>query len=93
MLLWVLIVALFGAMAAFFGGGLPPTLKARVLAVQAAIAVAFSKDAPIFRYTEKSRTLSHPPTTALPFCTNTCRLAGSANATPMTETVKIVATG
>ena len=41
MLLWVLIVALFGAMAAFFGGGLPPTLKARVLAVQASIAVAF----------------------------------------------------
>ncbi|WP_170381232.1 heme lyase CcmF/NrfE family subunit [Ruegeria atlantica] len=41
MLLWVLIVAVFGAMAAFFGGGLPPTLKARVLAVQASIAVAF----------------------------------------------------
>ncbi|MBE1282254.1 MAG: heme lyase CcmF/NrfE family subunit [Rhodobacteraceae bacterium] len=41
MLLWVLIVTLFGAMAAFFGGGLPPTLKARVLAVQSSIAVAF----------------------------------------------------
>ena len=41
MLLWVLIVTLFGAMAAFFGGGLPPTLKARVLSVQAAIGVAF----------------------------------------------------
>lgn len=41
MLLWVLIVALFGAMAAVFGGGLPPTLKARVLSVQAAIGVAF----------------------------------------------------
>ncbi|WP_377188018.1 heme lyase CcmF/NrfE family subunit [Ruegeria meonggei] len=41
MLLWVLIVSLFGAMAAVFGGGLPPTLKARVLAVQSAIAVAF----------------------------------------------------
>ncbi|MCE8536122.1 heme lyase CcmF/NrfE family subunit [Ruegeria pomeroyi] len=41
MLLWVLIVTLFGAMAAWFGGGLPPTLKARVLAVQSAIAVAF----------------------------------------------------
>ncbi len=41
MLLWVLIVAIFGAMAAFFGAGLPPTLKARVLAVQAAIGVAF----------------------------------------------------
>ncbi len=41
MLLWVLIVTLFGAMAAFFGAGLPPTLKARVLAVQSAVAVAF----------------------------------------------------
>ncbi|PTX75093.1 cytochrome c-type biogenesis protein CcmF [Sulfitobacter mediterraneus] len=41
MLLWVLIVTLFGAMAAWFGGGLPPTLRARVLAVQSAIAVAF----------------------------------------------------
>ncbi|MEX5729408.1 cytochrome c-type biogenesis protein CcmF [Rhodovulum iodosum] len=41
MLLWVLIVTLFGAMAAWFGGGLPPSLRARVLAVQSAIAVAF----------------------------------------------------
>lgn len=41
MLLWVLIVSLFGAMAAWFGGNLPPTLRARVLSVQAAIAVAF----------------------------------------------------
>ena len=41
MLLWVLIVTLFGAMAAWFGGGLPPSLKARVLAVQSSIAVAF----------------------------------------------------
>ncbi|MGV6806223.1 MAG: heme lyase CcmF/NrfE family subunit [Ruegeria sp.] len=41
MLLWVLIVALFGATAACFGQGLPPTLKARVLAMQAAIGVAF----------------------------------------------------
>jgi len=41
MLLWVLIVTLFGAMAAWFGNGLPPTLRARVLSVQAAIAVAF----------------------------------------------------
>ncbi|MEM9127514.1 MAG: heme lyase CcmF/NrfE family subunit, partial [Pseudomonadota bacterium] len=41
MLLWVLIVTLFGAMAAIFGGGLPPTLKARVLAVQSAVGVAF----------------------------------------------------
>ncbi|MGJ8615779.1 MAG: heme lyase CcmF/NrfE family subunit [Sulfitobacter sp.] len=41
MLLWVFIVSLFGAMAAWFGGGLPPTLRARVLSVQAAIGVAF----------------------------------------------------
>ncbi len=41
MLLWILIVTLFGAMAAWFGGNLPPTLRARVLAVQSAIAVAF----------------------------------------------------
>jgi len=41
MLLWVLIVTLFGACAALFGGNLPPTLRARVLGVQAAIAVAF----------------------------------------------------
>ena len=41
MLLWVLIVSLFGAMAAWFGGNLPPTLRARVLAVQGAIGVAF----------------------------------------------------
>jgi len=41
MLLWVLILALFGAMCAWFGGNLPPTLRARVLAVQGAIGVAF----------------------------------------------------
>ena len=41
MLLWVLIVSLFGATAAWFGGGLPPGLKARVLSVQGAIGVAF----------------------------------------------------
>ena len=41
MLLWVLILALFGAMAAWFGGALPPTLRARVLGVQAAIGAAF----------------------------------------------------
>src|SRR6056297_915800 len=41
MLLWVLILTLFGAMAAWFGKGLPPTLRARVLSVQASIAVAF----------------------------------------------------
>ncbi|MFT3731008.1 MAG: heme lyase CcmF/NrfE family subunit [Hyphomicrobium sp.] len=41
MLLWVLILALFGAAVALFGNNLPSTLKARVLAVQASIAVAF----------------------------------------------------
>lgn len=41
MLLWVLILTLFGACAAWFGGNLPPTLRARVLSVQAMIAVAF----------------------------------------------------
>ena len=41
MLLWVLIVSLFGATAAWFGGNLPPKLKARVLSVQASIGVAF----------------------------------------------------
>lgn len=41
LLLWVLILALFGACAAWFGQGLPETLKARVLAVQSSISVAF----------------------------------------------------
>ncbi|MDD9976123.1 MAG: cytochrome c biogenesis protein CcsA, partial [Boseongicola sp.] len=41
MLLWCLILALFGALAAIFGRGLPDTLRARVLGVQAAIGVAF----------------------------------------------------
>jgi cytochrome c-type biogenesis protein CcmF len=41
MLLWVLILAAFGAAVALFGGNLPDTLRANVLAVQAAIAVAF----------------------------------------------------
>ena len=41
MLLWVLILAVFGAAVALFGGNLPPTLRANVLAVQAGIAVAF----------------------------------------------------
>jgi cytochrome c-type biogenesis protein CcmF len=41
MLLWLLILTLFGAAAALFGGNLPATLKARVLAVQSAISVAF----------------------------------------------------
>jgi cytochrome c-type biogenesis protein CcmF len=41
MLLWVLILALFGAAVAGFGSNLPASLKANVLAVQASIAVAF----------------------------------------------------
>jgi len=41
MLLWVLILALFGALLAWFGGNLPPALRARALAVQAMIGAAF----------------------------------------------------
>ncbi|MFZ5690695.1 MAG: heme lyase CcmF/NrfE family subunit [Pseudomonadota bacterium] len=41
MLLWVLILALFGALVALFGGNLPQTLRANVLGVQAWIAAAF----------------------------------------------------
>jgi cytochrome c-type biogenesis protein CcmF len=41
MLLWVLILALFGALVAAFAGNLPATLKANVLAVQSWIAAAF----------------------------------------------------
>ncbi|MFC5067828.1 heme lyase CcmF/NrfE family subunit [Flaviflagellibacter deserti] len=41
MLLWVLILVLVGAAVSLFGGNLPRTLKANVLAVQAWIATAF----------------------------------------------------
>ncbi len=41
LLLWVLILSAFGAAVAAFGGNLPPTLRARVLAVQGSIGVAF----------------------------------------------------
>ena len=41
MLLWVLILALFGAFAAWFGNNLPQKLKARVLGVQGLLGVAF----------------------------------------------------
>lgn len=41
MVLWVLILALFGAAVSWFGQNLPTTLKTRVLVVQAAIAFAF----------------------------------------------------
>jgi len=41
LLLWVLMLALFGAGVAVFGGSLPASLRARVLGVQALIAVGF----------------------------------------------------
>ncbi|MBF9023936.1 heme lyase CcmF/NrfE family subunit [Rhodobacterales bacterium HKCCD6035] len=41
LLLWVLILSLFGASAAWFGENLPPRLRARVLAVQSSVGVAF----------------------------------------------------
>ena len=41
LLLWILILSLFGAMAAWFGTGLPDTLRARVLGVQGSVGVAF----------------------------------------------------
>lgn len=41
MLLWVLILALFGAAAALFGSNLPDTLRARVLGIQGSIGLAF----------------------------------------------------
>lgn len=41
LLLWVLILVLFGASAAWFGSNLPATLQARVLAVQSMVGAAF----------------------------------------------------
>ena len=41
MLLWVLILALFGSAVALFGNNLPTRMKANVLGVQASISVAF----------------------------------------------------
>src|SRR5690349_23104176 len=41
MLLWVLILSLFGAAVAWFGDNLPPALRARVLSVQGMIGVGF----------------------------------------------------
>ncbi len=41
MVLWILILALFGAAVAVFGGNLPPSLRARVLGVQAWISLGF----------------------------------------------------
>ena len=41
LLLWAMILTLFGGLIAWLGGNLPETLKARTLAVQGAIGVAF----------------------------------------------------
>jgi cytochrome c-type biogenesis protein CcmF len=41
LLLWVLMLALFGALVAWFGRNIPPGLKARALAVQAMISAGF----------------------------------------------------
>jgi cytochrome c-type biogenesis protein CcmF len=41
MVLWVLILALFGALVAVFGNNLPQSLRANVIAVQGSIAAAF----------------------------------------------------
>src|SRR6266516_5937634 len=41
MMLWVLILSVFGALVALFGGNLPARLRANVLGVQSWIAVAF----------------------------------------------------
>ena len=41
MLLWVFILALFGAAVAAFGANLPPDLRARVIAIQGLIGVGF----------------------------------------------------
>src|SRR5215831_17723288 len=41
MILWVFMLALFGAAVALFGRNLPPSLRARVLAVQAMIGFGF----------------------------------------------------
>ena len=41
MILWVLILALFGLTVAVFGKNLPPTLRARVLGIQGLLGLAF----------------------------------------------------
>lgn len=41
MLLWILILAVFGGAVALFGGNLPPSLKARVIAIQGLIGIGF----------------------------------------------------
>ena len=59
LLLWVLILTLFGACAAWFGSNLPATLQARVLAVQSSIAAAFMAFT-IFTSNPFSRTVFPP---------------------------------
>ncbi len=59
MLLWVLILALFGGMVAVFGRDLPLGLKSRALAVQAMIAIAFL--AFILFTSNPFERLPHPP--------------------------------
>ena len=41
MVLWVLVLALFGSAVALFGRNLPPSLRSRVIAVQALIGIGF----------------------------------------------------
>ena len=59
MLLWVLILSLFGALVAAFGRNLPMRLKATVLSVQSCIAVAF--DLFILLTSNPFLRLLHPP--------------------------------
>jgi cytochrome c-type biogenesis protein CcmF len=59
MLLWVSILALFGALVAAFGNNLPLPLRSRVLAVQAWIAAAF--DLFILATSNPFLRLAHPP--------------------------------
>jgi cytochrome c-type biogenesis protein CcmF len=59
MLLWVLILALFGAAVAAFGGNLPATLKANVLGVQGWITTAFL--AFILKASNPFARLANPP--------------------------------
>jgi cytochrome c-type biogenesis protein CcmF len=60
LLLWVLILAVFGAAVALFGGALPASLAARVLAIQAWIAVGFQSFM-LFTSNPFERRLPAPP--------------------------------
>jgi cytochrome c-type biogenesis protein CcmF len=59
MLLWVLILSLFGALVAAFGRNLPMQLKATVLSIQSCIAIAF--DLFILLTSNPFLRLLHPP--------------------------------